>query len=114
MTDVQLQDTQEGVDQDSTWSNPAKLSRKVRELAHRSYRALRAGPRAEAAAPAPARPEDIAEDLRDLRDQVARLRRKIHERRLRALIPWVDALSHRVEDRLATRERQEPHEIANC
>jgi hypothetical protein len=111
MTHIQSQDLQEGMGQDSTWSNPAKLSRKVRELAHRSYRALRTGPRADA--PAPARPEDIAEDLRDLRDQVARLRRKIHERRLQPLIPWVDALSHQVEDRLATRERQEHHELTD-
>ena len=46
--------------------------------------------------------EDIAKDLRDLCAQVARLQRKIHDRRLDALIPWVDALRRRVEGGLAT------------
>ena len=111
MTDVQLQDTQEGVDQDSTWSNPAKLSRKVRELAHRSYRALKADPRPDPRAPAAS--EDLAEDLRDLRAQVARLQQKIYQRGLKALIPWVDALEKQVEDRLAPRIPEEPGERAD-
>jgi hypothetical protein len=43
-------------------------------LAHRPYRVLKAGTPLEALAPA--RPEDLAEDLRDLRAQVARLQQK--------------------------------------
>ena len=65
MTSVRFEDLPEGTSQDSTWSNPAKLSRKVRELAHRSYHALKAGTPPDALAQA--RPEDLAEDLRDLR-----------------------------------------------
>jgi hypothetical protein len=98
MTSIRLEASPEGTRKDSTWSNPAKLSRKVRELAHRSYRALKAGPQPEA--PAQTRPEELAEDLRDLCAQVARLQQKIHERRLQPLIPWVDGLRRQVEHRL--------------
>ena len=35
------QNTPEIADTDSTWSNASKLSRKVRELAHRSFHALK-------------------------------------------------------------------------
>jgi hypothetical protein len=87
---------------DSTWSDPGKLSRKVRELAHRLHRALGASQRPDGVAPASE--TDITREVRDLRDQVARLHRKIHDRRLEALIPWVDALRWRVENALPTRE----------
>jgi hypothetical protein len=98
MADVRLQELRADAGQDSTWSNPSKISRKVRELAHRSHRAMKARNQAEALA----RPgsDDIQEDLRDLRDQVARLQHKIHVLRLGVLIPWVDALRKQVEDRL--------------
>jgi hypothetical protein len=98
MADVRLQDLRADAGQDSTWSNPAKLSRKVRELAHRSHRALKARTRPDV----PARPgsDDTQEDLRDLRDQVERLQQKIHALRLGVLIPWVDALGKQVEDRI--------------
>jgi hypothetical protein len=98
MRSVQPQDWSQGTSQESTWSNADKLSRKVRELAHRSYSALKAGTQ-----PYPqnqARSADILHDLLDLRDQVARLQQKIHARRLSAVIPWVDALRQQVEDRL--------------
>ena len=81
MTNTETQELHEDASQDSTWSNAAKLSRKVRELAHRSYLALKA--RTQPDAQARAGPEGIADDLRDLRDQVARLQQKIHERQLR-------------------------------
>ena len=50
---------------------------------------------------APARPGhgELAEEIRDLRGQVARLQRKIHALQLGGLVPWVDALAKRVEDR---------------
>jgi hypothetical protein len=102
MTNTQPQELHEDATEDSSWSNASKLSRKVRELANQSYRALNAGTQADAQTQAVSR--DI---LLDLRDQVARLQHKIHARRLGALIPWVDALSQRVEDRLANAERQE-------
>jgi hypothetical protein len=98
MPNTQTEELHEDTTDDSTWSNAAKLSRKVRELAHRSYRVLKPGKQPDA--PVPASPEDIAEDLRDLRDQVARLQQKIHARRLKGLVPWVDALREQVEDRL--------------
>jgi hypothetical protein len=106
MTSIRLDDLAEGRSQDSTWSNPAKLSRKVREPAHHSHRALKAGPPPDA--PAQARPEDLAEDLRDLR---AQLQQKIHERRLQPLIPWVDGLRRQLEHRLATYAKREHDEI---
>jgi hypothetical protein len=84
--------------QDSTWSSAPKLSRKVRELALRSYRAVHSKPRLDGARNAG--PEDVVEDLADLRNQLARLQRKIHERRLGVLIPWVDSLRRQVEERL--------------
>jgi len=101
MTCAQPQDLHEDATQDSTWSNAPKLSRKVRELANRSYVALKAGTQADAQTQA------VSRDIRlDLRDQVARLQQKIHTRRLGALIPWVNALSQRVEERLRSAERQ--------
>jgi hypothetical protein len=100
MTRIRFEDPAEGTSQDSTWSNLAKLSRKVRELAHRSYRALKSSTPPDV--PAQARPEDLAEDLRDLRAQVARLQQKIYERRLQSLIPWVDGLRRQVEHRLGS------------
>ena len=97
MTDQSAAGPVRGSGQDSTWSNPEKLSRKIRELASRSHRALREGPRPEVAAH---RSHTIEQDdLRDLREQVARLQQKIHALRLGLLIPWVDALRRRVEDR---------------
>ena len=98
MPNTQPEEWHDDTSDDSTWSNAPKLSRKVRELAHRSYRMLKSGKQSDA--PSPASPGDIAEDLRDLRDQVARLQQKIHARRLEGLVPWVDALRRQVEDRL--------------
>jgi hypothetical protein len=102
MTTIRWEDSPDGTSPESTWSNPSKLSRKIRELAYRSYRALKAGRQREVAVQVGR--DDRAEDLRDLRAQVERLQRKIHERQYHSLIPWVDALRRRVEDRLATRE----------
>ena len=111
MSSTRPEDLPDSTSQESTWSNPAKLSRKVRELAHRSYRALKADPRPDPRATAAS--EDLAEDLRDLRAQVARLQQKIYQRGLKALIPWVDALGKQVEDRLAPRIQEEPGERAD-
>ncbi len=104
MTNTQPQELHDGTSEDSTWSDAGKLSRKVRELAHRSYHALKTN--AQPVALSQAGPEDIAEDLRNLCDQVARLQQKIHARRLRALTPWVDALRQQVEDRLGNVRRE--------
>ncbi len=99
MPNIQTNESQEVTNDDSTWSNPDKLSRKVRELANRSYRVLKAGTHQDA--PSPKRePQDTAENLSDLRAQVAHLHQKIHARRLGVLVPWVDALRLQVEDRL--------------
>jgi len=98
MTDIRTKDQPEGLDQESTWSSASKISRKVRELAHRSYDAIKTARQPVPAAPG--RHEEIARDLRDLHDQVARLRQKIHARRLEPLIPWVDALFKQVADQL--------------
>jgi hypothetical protein len=101
MTSTQTQNWPDARCSGSTWSDAGKLSRRVCELAHRSHRVLRAGKR----------PNDVAQvsetefarDVRDLRDQFARLRRKIHDRRLYALILCVDALRRQVEGGLPTR-----------
>jgi len=98
MTKAQTQHLQEEASEGSTWTNAAKLSRKIRELAHRSYRALKDGTQLD---PQRQRRSADLHDLLDLRDQVARLQQKIHARRLSALIPWVDALRQQVDDRLA-------------
>ena len=98
MTNAQTEHLHEEASEGSTWSNAAKLSRKVRELAHRSYHALDAGTQLDPQNKT--RSADTLHDLLDLRDQVARLQQKIHARRLSALIPWVDALRQQVEDRL--------------
>jgi hypothetical protein len=98
MRSTQNQNLPAATSSESTWSDAAKLSRKVRELAHRSYRFLKTSTRTDA--PVQAGPEDVAGDNRDLGDQIARLQRKIHERRLNALIHWVDALHGQVQDRL--------------
>jgi hypothetical protein len=74
----------------------------VRELAQRSYRVLKAGRQPDGLGQAGA--EDISEDLRDLRAQIARLQRKIHDRRLNGLIPWIDALWRMVSDGRAARQ----------
>ena len=42
MANTQPQGSQEVASEDSTWSSASKLSGKVRELAHRSHRALKA------------------------------------------------------------------------
>jgi hypothetical protein len=70
-------------------------------LAHRSHGVLRAGKRPDSVAQVSE--TEFAQDIRDLRDKVARLRRKIHDRQLYALIPWVDALRRQLEAGLATR-----------
>jgi hypothetical protein len=95
MPNTQPHGSQDLVSEDSSWSSASKLGGKVRELAHRSYRALKA--------PAPQESfNDIGDDYRDLRDQIARLHRKIHERRIGVLIPWIDALKRQVEDRFGS------------
>ncbi len=98
MHSVQLEKTAEATSQDSTWSNPVTLSRKVRELAYRSHVALKSS--AAAGAPTQASSQVHADDLRELGAQVVRLQQKIHERRLERLIPWVDTLSRRLEHQL--------------
>jgi hypothetical protein len=92
------------VDQESTWSNPAKISRKVRELAHQSHRALKTVARPHVLAPKEF--QDRPVDLYELRNQVARLQQTIHARRLGVLVPWVDALRQRIEDLLASAEKR--------
>jgi hypothetical protein len=95
MTNPQLRELHEDASHSSTWSDAAKLSQKVRELGHRSFRAFKTGSQAGA--------QDRAVStaaLHDLRDQVARLQHKIHARKLGALIPWVDALRQQVDDRV--------------
>jgi hypothetical protein len=98
MPSAERQDTPESSSDGSTWSSAPKLARKVRELAHRSFHALKTDPKL--ARQVPLRSKEVEHDLRDLRDQIARLQRKIHERNLGALIPWIDALKHQVEDRI--------------
>ncbi len=92
MEDRQSQNVPETVKDESSWSSPVKISRKVRELAQRSHSALRSG-----AVYAARHPDIHGDDLGDLHAQVARLQQKIHERRLQALIPWVDALRRELE-----------------
>jgi hypothetical protein len=98
MTRFDTSDSPPRTGEDSTWSSASKLSRKIRELGIRSYRAVNSKSRPDG--PKNAAPDDIAEDLADLRNQLARLQQKIHERQLGVLIPWVDTLRHQVEDRL--------------
>ncbi len=97
-TQTQTQNWQHATSSDSTWSDGRKLSRKIRELAHRSHRFLKTSPRTDA--PVQAGSQDMAGEQRDLVDQIDRLPRRIHEHRTSALIPWFDALHHLVEDRL--------------
>jgi hypothetical protein len=93
----------ESLSQDSTWSSASKLGRKVRALAHRSPRALKTG--APPSGQAHSGPGHSADDLLDLCREVARLRQKIHDRQLQPLVPWIDALTRQVENRLTPRER---------
>jgi len=104
MPHTQPQDLPDSLGQDSTWSSASKLGRKVRELAHRSHRALKTS--APPAGPAHAGPGHSADDLLDLYRQVARLRQKIHDRQLQPLVPWVDALARQVENMLTPREQE--------
>ena len=101
MSSADPQNTPESSAMDSTWSSAPKLSRKVRELAHRSFHALRF----RSLLGSLNRARSI-EDLQDLRDQVVLLQQKIRVRNLEALIPWVDALRRQVDDRL-DHERKE-------
>jgi len=98
MTRKQPEELEENKSQDSTWSNPAKIARKVRELAHRSHRALKAGARPYVLALKGA--EDRNEEVRDLHKEVSRLQQTIHAQHLGVLIPWVDALWRQLDDRL--------------
>jgi hypothetical protein len=98
MADTELRDKADTAGEGSTWSSANKLSRKVRELAHRSYHALKTGSKPHARTQADA--YEVLDDLRDLRDQVARLQHKIHARQLEALIPWVDSLRRQIDGRL--------------
>ncbi len=105
MIKISPRDSPESAGQDSTWSNPAKLSRKVRELAHRSHRALKA-----AATPhvlTSGSSETSHQELHDVRIQLARLQQKIHALGLRGLVPWIDALRRQVETRLNNAEKEE-------
>jgi hypothetical protein len=83
---------------DSSWSSAPKLSRKVRELAHRSFHAIHSA--SQPVAETQAESKDAVYDLRELRDQVAWLQHKIHARKLDSLIIWVDALRRHVDNRL--------------
>jgi hypothetical protein len=83
--------------QDSSWSNAPKLSRNVRDLAHR-FHALNSV--AQPVEETEARSKEVVQDLRELRDQVAWLQHKIHARKLDSLITWVDALRRKVDNRL--------------
>jgi len=98
MASFELDNTPQPMGLDSSWSSAPKLSRKVRELAHRSFHAIHSGsqPIAEIQAPS----NDVLQDLLELRDQVAWLQHKIHARKLDSLIPWVDALRRQVDNRL--------------
>ncbi len=98
MASLEIDDAPQTVGVDSSWSSAPKLSRKVRELAHRSFHAIHSG--SQAVAGTQARSQDVLQDLRDLRDQVAWLQHKIHARKLDSLIPWVDALRRQVDNRL--------------
>ncbi len=82
----QLESPHENASQDSTWSSAPELRKKVRELAHRGHRTL------EAPRQCPECPEDLGEDPRDLREQVAKLHRRIHQRCLGGLVAWINAL----------------------
>lgn len=105
MASSELDNTPQTAGQDSSWSSASKLSRMVRELAHRSFHALNSI--AQPVAQTEARSKEILQDLRDLRDQVAWLQHKIHARKLDSLIPWVDALRRQVDNRLSDVEKAE-------
>jgi hypothetical protein len=98
MASAEPQGTFEVTDLDSSWGSASKLSRKVRDLAQRSFRAIKTG--SPSLAENQAESKDVLEDLRELLDDVARLHQKIHARELDGLIPWVDALREQVENRL--------------
>jgi hypothetical protein len=98
MESSELDNTPQTAGQDSSWSSASKPSRKVRELAHRSFHALNSI--AHPVAQTEARSKELLHELRDLRDQVARLQHIIHARKLDSLIPWVDALRQQVDNRL--------------
>jgi hypothetical protein len=87
-----------GLDE-SSWSHPATMSRKVRELAYRCHQALKTGALCNDARPQ-AESGEVDLDIRDLRDQVVRLQEKIHRQRLGVLVAWDDALRRQVENRL--------------
>jgi hypothetical protein len=89
---------------DSTWSNPAKIGRKVRELAHRSHVLLGAGCRSHV--PASLTDDGQREDAAELLQQVARLQRTIHARRLGVLTTWIDALRRQLEERVNRSEKE--------
>ncbi len=91
-------------DSESTWSNPAKIGRKVRELAHRSHQFLSAGARPHVPVGQPG--ESQRENPAELLQQVDRLQRTIHARRLGVLTSWVDALRRRLEERVGRREEE--------
>ena len=52
MTSTERQENPDSAASDSTWSSAPKLSRKVRELAHRSFHALKSGPKPDDQIPA--------------------------------------------------------------
>lgn len=86
-------------DSSSSWSDPAILSAKLREVAVGSHRVMTA------------RPADQIERLRELRRRVERLQRKVRKHRMLALSIYVDALGARIDDQLGRdRERVETAE----
>ena len=106
MIKLSPRDLSGSADQDSSWSNPAKISRKVRELAHRSHQAaLRADAKPHFSIPRS--PEESHQELRDLRSQLARLQQKIHTLGLRGLVPWIDALKRTVDTYQTGPEKEE-------
>jgi hypothetical protein len=98
MAESELENMPQPLSVESSWSSATKLSRKVRELAHRSFLAIHSG--RQQVDKNYERSKDILDDLRELNEQIAWLQHKIHARKLDSLIPWVDALKRQVDDRL--------------
>ena len=105
MADSEINHTSQPLGVESSWSSTPKLSRKVRELAHRSFHAIHPG--RQQGEENQERTQDILEDLSELCDQLAWLQHKIHARKLDSLIPWVDALKRQVDDRLGNVRKAE-------
>ena len=105
MAESELDNTPQTLGEESSWSSASKLSRKVRELAHWSFHAIRSS--SQPIADTQPEAKYVVQDLRDLGRQVARLHQKIHARKIDSLIPWVDALKRQVDIRLADAAKAE-------